>query len=66
MSTVPDPTDFGSRALKLWPVPLVVATALIAMLVAQRFGVTDALMTFAADSATAETVSVPGATDEHD
>jgi hypothetical protein len=40
MSTVLGPARFASWALKLWPIPLVVATALIAILAAQRFGLT--------------------------
>ena len=41
MSTALGGARFGSWALKQWPVPLMAAAALIAMLAAQRFGVTS-------------------------
>lgn len=38
MSTAPS-AHFSSWALKQWPVPLVAAVALVAMLAVQRFGI---------------------------
>ena len=59
MSTALGAARFGSWALKLWPVPLVAAAALIGMLAAQRFGVNVALPAPPPDTKAAKLETTP-------